>query len=258
MNGGEGTAHDTPPGCAFCTFGLFVTGEGEREFLPQFFRSLMARAGCTFQVLRKISQRSSRLEGKRLRMLGRGQEIPSEDEKDIGLPARHFLRDQPCHFVILIDDVEHDRRPGLVQVFQRYRQALDTMLRQEERDRAAVHFFANMLEAYYFAHPDAVNKALGASVLDSETRGDVEEIRHPKNDLKRLHAGFDEKTDGAKIVPLLDLDYILNKPDTCAFLRTLFAWCVRQLCENCPVYDKDLRTRYRLPAGVQAEVTSGQ
>jgi len=191
-------------------------------------------------------------------MIGCGEDILSEDEREIGLPARRFLRDQPCHFVVLIDDVEYKRRPVLAQVFQRYREALDTMLRPEERIRAAVHFFANMLEAYYFAHSGAVNKAIGALVLESDAEGDVEQMLHPKNDLKRRHVGFDEKADGSKIVPLLDLDHILNNPNTCAYLRALFAWCVRQVKDNCPVYDDDLHTRYRIPVGAQADLTGGQ
>jgi len=95
-------------------------------------------------------------------------------------------------------------------------------------------------------------------VLKSDADGDVEEIRHPKGDLKRLCPGFDEKADGSKIIPLLDLDHILNNPSTCTFLRALFDWCVRRLSRNCQVYDEEFHTRYQLPTGVQAELTRGQ
>jgi hypothetical protein len=247
-----------PPTCRFCVFGLIVTGEAEAEFLPQFFRSLMNRAGCTFRVLRKTGQRPPISEGRRLKMVGRGQAILPKDEEEIGLEARRFLRNRPCNFVILIDDLEYDRRPVLAQVFNRYRAVLDTMLLPEEKLRAAVHFLANMLEAYYFADSQAVNQALGAIVLSANSSGDVEEIRHPKADVKRLHPGFDEKADGAKIVSALDLDRVLDTPETCAFLRSLFGWCVRQLRRNCPVHDPALHTRYQLPAGSQAELTRGQ
>ena len=48
---------------------------------------------------------------------------------------------------------------------------------------ASVHFLVNMLEAYYFAHAAATNGVLGTELEDFE--GDVESIRHPKNDLKK-------------------------------------------------------------------------
>src|SRR5439155_9758873 len=222
------------PQCSFCTFGLIVTGAGEEEFLPGLFRSLTGGAGCSFRVLRRIGQRNPITSiAKRLMIVGSGKVIPTEDEEQIGMEARRFLRNQPCRFVILIDDMEHPRRSWIAQVFARYRAALDTMLLHDEKQRAAVHFFATMLEAYYFAHSAAVNTALGASVFASDFAGDVETIRHPKNELKNKFAGFDDRSQGALIVPMLDLDHILSNPQTCAFLRSLFAWCVRQLTERC-------------------------
>jgi len=259
MNGTGAQAPEARGRCDFCTFGLVVTGEGEEEFLPAFFRSLSARAGCSFRVLRRIGQRKPiTSEARKIRMVGSGQVIPTEDEREIGLPARRFLRGQPCHFLILIDDVEDERRPFLAQVFARYRKALDTLLRSDEQRRAAVHFFANMLEAYYYAHSAAVNEALGRVLLDADHAGDVETIRHPKNDLKGRFPGFDERTHGALIVPRLDLDHVLCNPQTCAFLRSMFGWCVRQLIEHCPVHDPDLSNRYQLQSGVHESLTARQ
>ncbi|MGA2660153.1 MAG: hypothetical protein ABSH34_21860 [Verrucomicrobiota bacterium] len=259
MNDGESHKPGGRSKCDFCTFGLIVTGEGEREFLPRFFTSLMERTGCTFTLLSQIGQRNPITSpAKKLRMVGSGQTIPTSDEEEIGLPARRFLRNQPCRFLLLLDDAEEARRPILHEVFRRYRAALDTMLLPAERNRAAVHFFANMVEAYYFAHSAAVNSALGETVLVADHPGDVETIGHPKGELKRLREGFDEMADGANIVPLLDLDRILNNSATCAFLRALFAWCVRQLEENCPVHDTELGARYQLVTGAQAEITRHQ
>jgi len=45
-------------------------------------------------------------------------------------------------------------------VFRRYRDAVDALLDPEEKSRAAVHFLVNILEAYFFADAQAVNKAL--------------------------------------------------------------------------------------------------
>lgn len=80
-----------------------------------------------------------------------------------------------------------------------------------------------MLEAYYFAHADAINAVLGTNLTDFE--GDVETIRHPKEKLKKESPGFDEIADGRRIVEQLDLDRVLSNADTCASLRTLFKWC---------------------------------
>jgi hypothetical protein len=242
-----------------CQFALIVTGHGEREFLPSLFRCIMARANCSFIVLRRVGQRREITAPSRLaRMVGSGQAIPTRDEEEIGLPARGFLRDKPCHFVLLVDDIERDRRPELAAVFARYRKALDTMLRPDERNRAAVHFFANMLEAYYFADSAATNRALERQVLAHDHIGDVEVIPHPKNELKRLDAGFDERAHGSMIVPELDMDHVLENPDTCRFLRSLFGWCVERLPGECEVHDPEFRNRYRLADGQRAEPMRSQ
>ena len=191
-------------------------------------------------------------------MVGTGKIIPDRDQNEIGLPARRFLRNQPGQFLILVDDVEADRHPQIEQVFARYRLALDTMLTDAERSRVAVHFFANMLEGYYFANSAAVNTALETTVLDADHDGDVEDIPHPKNRLKELFRGFDETDDGAKIAPLLDLDHILDNPETCAFLRSLFGWCATRLSENADLWDPDLLTRYQLGQGIQEPLTGDQ
>ena len=242
-----------------CVFGLIVTGKGEREFLPSLFRSLSARANCSFRVEARTGQRSPITStSRKLKMVGTGMIIPSEDEKQIGLPARRFLRGHVGRFLILVDDIERDRRPQLSAVFARYRKALDTMLLPEERQRASVHFFANMLEAYYFADSAATNRALGQSVLARDHDGDVEEIPHPKNELKRIHPGFDERAHGALIVPAIDLDHVLDRPETCRFLRSLFGWCVERMSASCEVHDAELPSCFRLVDGQRAEPMRNQ
>ena len=152
-------------------------------------------------------------------MTGRGGVILPKDELEIGLETAHFyLRNQGCHFIILVDDVEHARREQLPAIWQRYRTAMDTMLSPTERQRASVHFFANMLEAYYFADSTAVNAALGVPLLASDYDGDVEAIRHPKGDIESLAkaAGisFNEPRDGKKILPAstLTISYRGTRP----------------------------------------------
>jgi hypothetical protein len=132
------------------------------------------------------------------------------------------------------------------------------MLQPEEQVRASVHFFANMLEAYYFAHSAAVNRALGTTILWADHDGDVEIIGHPKGDLKNLFPGFDEREHGASIVALLNLEHILGNPNTCAYLRSLLDWCVRQLQTNCQIWDSNLGQCFQLQGGNREHLTSNQ
>ena len=260
MNG-VGSEEGAPQGSrSFCTFGLIVTGKGERDFLPQFMRSLMERASCNFRVIRSIGQRTPvTSEKKIIKMTGTGKTIPTRDEEDIAIPTRLFLRGYPYHFVVLIDDAEADRLSILGQVFARYRAALNLLLTPAEQDRASAHFLVNMLEAYYFAHSEAVNQAIDEVVLSGDHPTDVERtIRHPKNDLKALCSGFDEISDGAKIVAKLDLDRVLDDANSCAYLRALFGWCVRKLVAHCQYYDPELPTCYQLTGGIQADLTCRQ
>ena len=106
-----------------------------------------------------------------------------------------------------------------------------------------------MLEAYYFAHADAINEVLGTTLDDFE--GDVETIRHPKNDLKRLSPGFDEVEHGRLILERLDLVRVLANPATCRSLRTLFAWCSKAI-------GREFTDMYRLTDGSYFEVTHPQ
>lgn len=155
-------------------------------------------------------------------MVGTGKVIPDIDAEQIGLPARRYLAESDANYVLLVDDLEADRRANIQAVFDRYRLALDTMLSPDLAPRAAVHFLVNMLEAYYFADAAAVNGVLGTELDDFE--GDVETIPHPKNRLTALHPGFDEKEHGAQIVAQLDVVHVLSRPDSCASFRTMFAW----------------------------------
>ncbi|MDX1984033.1 MAG: hypothetical protein SFV51_27410 [Bryobacteraceae bacterium] len=97
-------------------------------------------------------------------MVGKGQKIETRDE-EVGLHARSFLQRRQNAFLILVDDLEHDRRDRLDAIYSRYRLALDTML-GELHWRTSVHFLVNMLEAYYFADAKAINAALRLSLQD--------------------------------------------------------------------------------------------
>lgn len=217
------------PAWTFKTFGLFVTGKGEEEFAPVLFRSLTESGDCTFTIRARVGQRSPITSEKRLlKMVGEGKKIPNRDAEEIGLPARRFLDLNPNSFVILIDDLEEGRRDNHAAIFSRYEKVFDIFLSSETRPRAAVHFFVNMLEAYYFADIRPVNSVLNMSL--SEFEGDVEEIRHPKNELKKRTGNlFDEKRDGRLILNQLNLAWVLRNGSTCRSLRSLIKWCVAAL-----------------------------
>jgi hypothetical protein len=245
--------------CPFLHFGLIVTGETEREHLPKLFKSLMETGFCHFEVFRFIWQRDPITSPKRkLEIVGSGGIIPKKDATEIGLPARRYLATDRCHLVVLLDDLEHHRRVQAQQVFDRYRLALDTILTDEQKCRAAVHFLVNMLEAYYFADARAVNEALELNLLSQDYAEDVEMIRNPKGEFKKLYPGFDEIKDGGRILEHLDVEHVLSRPDTCAWLRTLFAWCVKAL-ERYSSYElSPQHDRYRLDDGELSPITQSQ
>ena len=252
------TEQDTQPAehpqCTYFHFGLIVTGETEQQHLPKLFRSLMEAGICTFEVIRRVGQLKVITSVERLKALGNGKDIPSIDAK-IGLAARKYLMTDVCHFVLLIDDLEYDRRDQAQQVFDRYRLALDTVL-NTLKHRASVHFLVNMLEAYYFADAQAINAILKTSLSDNED--DVEEIRQPKNKLKGLYSCFDEIKHGGAILNKINIEHILSRPDACASLRTLFAWCVKVL-EKYSNYDcVDFYDKYRLHDEKLCEITRTQ
>ena len=177
------TQPDESPQCTYFHFGLIVTGETEQQHLPKLFKSLMETGICTFEVIRRVDQLGAITSTKRLKALRNGKDIPDKDAK-IGLESRKYLITDACHFVLLIDDLEYDRRNQSQQVFDRYREALNT-LPNILKHRASVHFMVYMLEAYYFADAQAIKTVLGNSLADYER--DVETIRNPKSDLRELH-----------------------------------------------------------------------
>ena len=112
-----------------------------------------------------------------------------------------------------------------------------------------MHFLVNMLESYYFGDAAAVNVVLRTKISDHQD--DVEKIRHPKKELKKLNREFDEVTHGEAIVKQLDVEHVLNNPVTCATLRVLFAWCVKATGGN-------IGDQFRLDSGVYDVVTGRQ
>jgi Domain of unknown function (DUF4276) len=234
----------------FVKFGLIVTGDTEAQHLPRLFDSMTKLGNCYFEVVRQIGQRSPITSNRRkLKMVGSGQTIVNKDETDIGLPVRQYLSKGLDRYVLLVDDLERDRREQTAEVFNRYRLALDTMLSQQQKHQASVHFLVNMLEAYYFADPETVNSILGTSLQAYD--GDVEDIPNPKSNLKLLYSGFDEVTHGGQILTRLNTEQVLSNPDNCASLRTLFAWCLQ--CMHQPRTEQ-----YQLLAGKFSSVTQEQ
>jgi len=236
----------------YSTIGLWVTGRGEEEFLPAFFRSIETTGRCHVVVRRRIGQLSPRSTTKKLKMVGKGQLISSRQE-EFALNVRGFLQQSPSNYAVVIDDLE-ERQPNHKAVFDTYREPLDRILRQQDlTDRASVQFFVPMVEAYFLADAQATQDALGISIDKIER--DPETIRGPKGKLKNycLEAGqsFNERLDGAKIAGRIDLDKVLGNPDHCISLRSLVKWCSRRIGE------KDT-TRFQLLHGKVCNVTGPQ
>jgi hypothetical protein len=216
----------------FARFGLIVTGEAEERFLPKLFKAFPRRAPCHFEVIRRIGQRSPRSSGRQLAMVGSGKQVADRDMTDFGFPARSYLeRHGERAHVLVVDDLEWDRRAAHREVFERYRRTLDAALFDpRQRCRAGVFFLVMMLEAYYFADSRTLCEVLGLAELPQRLRDvDVETIRHPKSELKALVQGFREIEDGGRIIERIDVEVILANPERCAALRTLFVWCARAL-----------------------------
>ena len=250
------TASTEFPQWAYFRFGLIVTGDTEREHLPKLFRSLMASKMCHFEVIRKIDQRSPITSRKRRPpVVGTNQTIEEKDELEIGLPAIGYVNLSEYHFVLLIDDLEYGRRDQALEVFNLYRTVLDTVL-NTLKHRASVHFLVNMLEAYYFADAEAINAVLETSLPDYE--GDVETIRNPKSDLRQMYPTFREIEAGGRILDQIDIEHVLSRPDACASLRTLFAWCVKVLETYFDHDYADFYDKYRLHDGKLSEITRTQ
>jgi len=245
--------------CYFFNFGLIVTGETEELHLPKLFKSLMKSGICYFRVIRRIGQRSPiTSEKKRLEMVGKGKKVSKIDEDEIGFPARRYLASDENKIILLIDDLEHDRRNIAKQVFDRYRLVLDTILTNEQKCRVAIHFLVPMLEAYYFADAKSINSVLKLESPLDDYDGDVESKRNPKADLKRLYPEFNEKDDGGKILDCIDVEHVLSHPDTCASLRTIMKWCIKNM-ECYPNFESlSLSDSYCLQDGKLYEVTKKQ
>ena len=232
-----------------------MTGEGEREHLPKLFVSLAETRACHFEVVRKVEQLSPRRErSKNLKLAG----LPTRDE-ELGLAVRGYLSRGPDHFALVVDDLEFDRRDVERETFGRYRQALDTVLSDTQRDRASVHFLVYMLEAYYFAHADATNTALDLSPGIEDFVGDVETIRHPKNELKKIAPNFRERSAAQAVLELLDVRYVLSNEATCTGLRTMFVWCLEKLMQFGPDWVPEFSPEvYRRTDGRLRDSTRGQ
>lgn len=246
--------------CYHFKFILFVTGRGEEQHLPKLFQQIAASGLCTFVVKEFIGQRKPITSPKRLaRMVGSGQKLPDKDFQKFA-PARRYVAADPCNRILFIDDLEQSSRDEVNEKFSRYRFALDTVL-GDKKEHASVHFLVNMLEAYFFAHPDAINIALDVEPLIQAHDGDVEAIPHPKSKLKNIVPTYNEIDSAGEILNYLDLEEVLSDPNTCAFLRTCIKWIIDRI-RNYPdptiFDDHKFDERFHLTAGLLSSVTSGQ
>ena len=243
----------------FIHFGLIVTGKGEENNLYKLFNSIEKTGVCTFKVIRRIGQKnpiSSKKRLKELKIVGTKKNIPTKDAEEIGLPARFYLSKGKSYYLILIDDLENSRKDIAHEVYNRYREALDRIL-IKEKYRASVHFLVNMIEAYFFADAEAINRALKLQVPIDDYNSDVELIRHPKGELKKIYKNYNEIKDCEKILDIIKIDKVLSKKDTCAWLRTLFTWCIYVIKKN-TYYIMPTPAPFCIDEGIYSIVTGKQ
>ena len=76
--------------------------------------------------------------------------------------------------------------------------------------------------------------------------------------LENCILSFREIDDGGRILNQIDMEHVLSRPDACASLRTLFAWCVKVL-ETYSDHDcVDFYDKYKLHDGKLCEITGMQ
>jgi len=236
---------------SFFHFGLLVTGKTEEKHIPKLLSSLQTQlevqGRCHFEVIRFINQRRPKKKTL-INIVGRSDKKIPDKAYHIGFVTRKYINKSEHHYVLLIDDLEYEWKEFIPEVFQLYREIFDVIL-GEKKHRAAVHFLVYMLQAYYFADARAINSVLSTNLKDYE--GDVETIRHPKNELKKLFKGFDEIEHGGKILSILDVEHVLSNRETCASLRTLYQWCWKKMGQT-PT------EKYQLLNGKLSDVTQSQ
>ncbi len=232
-------------------FGLLVTGRTEEKHLPKLFSTLQnlpeIQGHCHFEVIRFVNQLRPKKKKQGINIIGKNKAIPDKTTH-IGFAARKYINKSEHHHVLLIDDLEYEWKEQAFDVFQLYREIFDVILKAK-KNRAAVHFLVYMLEAYYFADANAINSVLSTDLKDYEA--DVETIRHPKGELKRLFKGFNEIQHGGQILSILDVEHVLSNKETCASLRTLYHWCWKKMGQV-PT------NQYQLLNGKLSEVTRSQ
>ena len=144
---------------SFFTIGVWVTGRGEREFLPAFLRSLADTGRCHILVKGRIGQLDPRSAARQLVMVGKGRPL-STRQAEFAQRVRGFLEQSPLNLAVVVDDLE-ERRNQHQEVFDTYRQPLDRMLQPRGlQTRASVHFLVPMIEAYFLADSAALTEIL--------------------------------------------------------------------------------------------------
>lgn len=239
------------------TFGLIVTGQAEVNIAPAWLnREFSRRAYCLFEVVRRIGQLDPITSPARVACItGTNKRIPTKDQ-ELGLVAAGYLKNGKRRFVLVIDDLEGT---DPVPKFNRYRAALDGVLEaQGLADRASVHFFVNMVEAYFFADSRAVNGAAQRQVLTEDHPNDVESIRNPKATLRARWPQYHETEHGKVMATSMDLAHVLRKPDECCWLRALVAWCVDRLETAVAFYTPFDAQDYAIGNGCKADLTYQQ
>ena len=128
-------------------FSLLVTGRTEEKHLPKLFSALQnqpeVQGHCNFEVIRFVNQLRPKKKKQSLNIIGKSKLIPDK-ATHIGFAARKYINKSEDHYVLLIDDLEYEWKEQAFDVFQRYREIFDVILKAK-KNRVAVHFLVYML-----------------------------------------------------------------------------------------------------------------
>jgi hypothetical protein len=235
---------------------IYVTGESEEACLETFFHALCDHTdekGDFSKIHFKVVERFQQFPAK---PSTKTKIKDASREEELGIRIRADLRRQQQlkrdAYVIILDDLEWDRREAFAILLERYLKAYE-VLPAQNRWRGSAFYLIMMLEAYFWADLEATSKTLQIEL--TKQAGDPEAIRHPKNDLNaeiRSHSkntcSYKEIDDSLAIARAIDLKLILSDKAACCSLRAIVRWCTlaaqRPLTEDYQLQEGQYDIRY--------------
>lgn len=240
-------------------FQIYVSGRGEEIGITDFFRELISTGSCVFvgkpkffkQIAPKSNQ-SKRLDRAKPTITGTTKPAPDKRIEHFGLPTRSFLSADKANRVLLIDDLEdHDPKDKLLLL----RSYFDPVLDDFQKKRVGIFFLVPMVEAYFLADFQAINKICGTNF--KQFQGDPELVGK-KGNIKSEFLEYNEVAHAPEIMKQICLKTVLSNPSTCCWLRSLVDWCLEQMNQVSLFERKTVEGDFSLPNGCTSEIVVWQ